>query len=271
MSSTGVPDILARIVEVERDVVARARKQFSVADLRSAPRYARARRSLHAALLKGAPAVIAECKRQSPSKGVLRDPYHPVEIARGYEAAGAAALSVLTNADFFGGKLADLEAVRDAVELPLLRKDFVIEAYQLEEARAAGADAALLIASVLDRAELVDLTQAAHEIGLEILVEIHAAEELEPALACGARLVGINNRNLHTFVTDLATTEQLAPAIPEDRLVVAESGLHSAADFHRLTRAGAGAFLVGEAFMTAPVPGDRLAELLKEVSTSASA
>ena len=271
MNSAGVPDILARIVEVERDVVARARKQFSVSDLRSAPRYARARRSLHAALRKGAPAVIAECKRQSPSKGVLRDPYHPVEIARGYEAAGAAALSVLTNADFFGGKLADLEAVRDAVDLPLLRKDFVIEAYQLEEARAAGADAALLIASVLDRAELVDLTQAAHEIGLEVLVEIHAAEELEPALACGARLVGINNRNLHTFVTDLATTEQLAPEIPEDRLVVAESGLHAAADFHRLSRAGAGAFLVGEAFMTAPVPGDRLAELLKEVSASESA
>lgn len=271
MSRTGVPDILARIVEVEREVVARSRKRLSVADLRAAPRYGADRRSLEAALRRSAPAVIAECKRQSPSKGVLRDPYHPVEIARGYEAAGAAALSVLTNEDFFGGKLADLEAVRDAVEIPLLRKDFVIDAYQLEEARAAGADAALLIASVLDAQELIDLAQAAAEIGLEVLVEIHAQEELEPALASGAMLIGINNRNLHTFVTDLATTEQLAPAIPADRLVVTESGLHVGADFHRLTRAGAGAFLVGEAFMTAPVPGDRLAELLAEVAAPVSA
>jgi len=259
MSRAGVPDILARIVEVEREVVARSRKSLSVADLRAAPRYGADRRSLEAALRRSAPAVIAECKRQSPSKGVLRDPYHPVEIARGYEAAGAAALSVLTNEDFFGGKLADLEAVRDEVEIPLLRKDFVIDAYQLEEARAAGADAALLIASVLDAQELMDLTQAAAEIGLEVLVEVHAT------------LIGINNRNLHTFVTDLATTEQLAPAIPADRLVVAESGLHVGADFHRLTRAGAGAFLVGEAFMTAPVPGDRLAQLLAEVAAPVSA
>ena len=128
-----------------------------------------------------------------------------------------------------------------------------------------------MIASVLDAQELIDLAQAAAEIGLEVLVEIHAQEELEPALASGAMLIGINNRNLHTFVTDLATTEQLAPAIPADRLVVTESGLHAGADFHRLTRAGAGAFLVGEAFMTAPVPGDRLAELLAEVAAPVSA
>lgn len=266
-----VPDILARIIEVEKDVVARAKRKISVAELQAAPRYAADRRSLLGALRRHSPAVIAECKRRSPSKGVLRDPYRPVEIARGYEQAGAAALSILTNEDFFGGSLADLKAVRDEVEIPLLRKDFVIDSYQLEEARAAGADAALLIASVLEVRELVDLTQAATAIGLEVLVEIHEERELESALASGAALIGINNRNLHTFVTDLATTEQLAPAIPADRLIVAESGLNSGADFRRLASAGAGAFLVGEAFMTADVPGDRLATLLAEVSAPESA
>jgi indole-3-glycerol phosphate synthase len=268
MSISGVPDILARIVEVEREVVARSKKQLSVADLRAAPRYGGDRRSLQEALGRHSPAVIAECKKRSPSKGVLRDPYDPVEIARGYAAAGAAALSVLTNEDFFGGSLTDLRSVRDVVEIPLLRKDFVIDAYQLEEARAAGADAALLIASILDVQELVDLAQAATAIGLEVLVEIHEECELEAALASGAALIGINNRNLHTFVTDLSTTEKLAPAIPSDRLIVAESGLHCGADFRRLASAGAGAFLVGEAFMTADVPGERLAALLAEVSAS---
>ena len=270
MNSSGVPDILAKIIDVEKDVVAHAKQRVSVADLRAAPGYARERLSLQAALRHKTTPVIAECKRQSPSKGVLREPYHPVEIAQGYEAAGAAALSILTNADFFGGSLDDLKAVRAAVEIPLLRKDFVIDTYQLEEARAAGADAALLIASVLDAQELIDLTQEATAIGLEVLVEIHEERELEAALASGAGLIGINNRNLHNFVTDLATTERLAPSIPADRLIVAESGLHSGADFRRLLAAGAGAFLVGEAFMTADVPGERLAMLLSELSSADS-
>lgn len=264
MSGAGVPDVLAKIVAAEVDVVADAKRRNPLAALRATELYAAPRRSLVDSLAARVPGVIAECKRRSPSKGVLRDPYDPVAIAKGYEAAGASGISVLTNEEFFGGTLAELAAVRAAVDVPLLRKDFVIDEFQLEEARAFGADAALLIVSVLEPAQLVDLTQAATGLGLDVLVEIHSREELEPALLCGAQLVGINNRNLHNFVTDLATTEQLAPLVPEDRTVVAESGLRDGADLRRLAASGAGCFLVGEAFMKSDVPGDALRAMIEE-------
>ncbi|MEO2169031.1 MAG: indole-3-glycerol phosphate synthase TrpC [bacterium] len=268
MSTPKVPDVLARIVEAQYGVVAAAKQARSVAELREEPNYALSRHSLVASLSTRRPGVICECKRRSPSRGILRDPYDAAAIARGYEAAGAAGISVLTNEEFFGGTLADLRRVREAVAVPLLRKDFVVDEYQLEEARAAGADAALLIASVLDPVQLRDLGAVASGIGLEVLVEIHDADELAGALDSGARLIGINNRNLHNFVTDLATTEALAPEIPQDRIVVAESGLRRGADLERLGRIGVHAFLIGEAFMQAEVPGDALGRMLAEAAAA---
>lgn len=256
------PDILAEIVAHERDVVAAACVARPVAELRRDPAYAAERRSLRHALTGRTPAVIAECKRRSPSKGVLRDPYDPVAIARGYAAAGAAAISVLTNERFFGGTLGDLRAVRAAVPIPVLRKDFVIDPYQLEEARAAGADAVLLIVAALPADRLDALHRAALELGLEVLTEVHDERELEVALGIGAAIIGVNNRNLRTFVTDLATSERIAGLVPPGTLLVAESGLRDGADLARLARSGIGAFLVGEAFMTAPEPGTALAAML---------
>jgi indole-3-glycerol phosphate synthase len=211
--------------------------------------------------------VIAECKRRSPSKGVLREPYDAVAIARGYAAAGAAAISVLTNERFFGGSLDDLRAVRAAVSVPVLRKDFVIDAYQLEEARAAGADAVLLIVAALAENRLRELHEAALALGLDVLTEVHDEQELEVALGIGAAIVGINNRNLRTFVTDLATSERLARRVPPGIILVAESGLKGGTDIARLARAGIGAFLVGEAFMTAAEPGAALAAMLEQAAS----
>ena len=264
MTRDAVPDVLARIVAAEVEVVAEAKRHVPVAALRDSDLYAEPRRSLVDSLRAHQPGVIAECKRRSPSKGVLRDPYDPVAIARSYAEAGAGGISVLTNEEFFGGRLADLAAVRAEVEVPLLRKDFVIDEYQLEEARAHGADAALLIVSVLETSQLCDLAQAAEGIGLDVLVEIHTEAELEPALACGAQLVGINNRNLHTFVTDLATSERLAPQVASGRTVVAESGLRDGADLRRLAAVGIDCFLVGEAFMKSEVPGDALRAMIDD-------
>jgi indole-3-glycerol phosphate synthase len=256
------PDILARIVTAERDVLERSRRARPLTELKSAPAYHAARRSLVASLRQRRPGVIAECKRRSPSKGVLREPYDPVAIARGYEAAGAAGLSVLTNEEFFGGSLADLTAVRGATSIPILRKDFVIDGYQIEEARAAGADVVLLIAAVLSPAELRDLSAVSREVGLETLIEIHDEDELESAVDAAPDLVGINNRDLRTFTTDLATTERLRPRLPGEAIVVAESGLRDGRDLARLMSGGVDAFLVGEAFMTAPDPGRALAAMI---------
>lgn len=256
------PDILARIVAHERDRVARARIAAPAETLRRRPGWSLARRSLRAALASRRPAVIAECKRRSPSRGVLRDPYDPVAIARGYAASGAAAISVLTNAEFFGGTLEDLEAVRAAVEVPVLRKDFVVDDYQLEEARAAGADAVLLIVAALDPVTLRDLARYARDLGLETLVEVHDADELADALAAGGDVIGVNNRDLRTFVTDLATSERVAAAAPAGTRLVAESGIRDTADIERLAKSGIEAFLVGEAFMTAPDPAAALGALV---------
>lgn len=195
------------------------------------------------------PRIIAEVKRRSPSRGEIRPDLDPVDCARAYAAGGAAALSVLTDAHYFGGELAYLRAIRAVVDLPLLRKDFLLDSYQVDEARLAGADAVLLIVAALEVPALRRLMERSRELGLDTLVEVHDAGELEIALEAGADLLGINNRNLHSFETDLAVSEELAPRVPSGTLVVAESGISKPADVARLAAAGAQAFLVGESLM----------------------
>jgi indole-3-glycerol phosphate synthase len=206
--------------------------------------------------------VIAECKRRSPSRGVLRPAYDPVAIAAGYAAAGAAAISVLTEPTFFDGSLDHLARVRAAVDIPVLRKDFVVTEYQLLEAKAAGADAVLLIVAALRPAELKVLHDHARRYGLDVLVEAHDAKELSIATDAGARIVGINNRNLRTLQVDVQASETLVSQIPPDVIAVSESGLKTRADLERLKALGYRAFLMGERFMTAADPGAALAELL---------
>jgi indole-3-glycerol phosphate synthase len=206
--------------------------------------------------------VIAEFKRRSPSRGAIREDLRPAEVARAYESAGAAALSVLTEPDFFGGRLAHLRQARAATKLPALRKDFVIDLYQVWEALTAGADAVLLIVAVLPPAELKSLLRTTTEAGLDALVEVHDAAELAQALAAGARLIGVNNRDLRTLEVDPGTALSLAPRVPDDVVAVAESGIRSAGDLRRLREAGYDAFLVGEHLMSAPDPGAALRALL---------
>jgi indole-3-glycerol phosphate synthase len=214
--------------------------------------------------------VIAECKRRSPSKGVLRADYDPVAIATGYADGGAAAISVLTEPTFFDGALEHLAAVRAAVEVPLLRKDFIVSEYQLLEARLAGADAVLLIAAALRPAELKVLHDHATRHGLDALVEVHDARELAIALDVGARIVGVNNRNLRTLQVDVHASEALIAQIPGDVVAVSESGLKSAADVLRLRALGYRAFLIGETFMTAAEPGAALRALLAGTGVTAN-
>jgi len=208
--------------------------------------------------------ILFQKKKASPSKGVICEPFDPVAIARSYAAGGAVAISVLTEERYFQGHLDYLAAIHAAVSLPLLRKDFLFDPYQLYEARAYGADAVLLIAAgeVLSDALLRELVQLAEALEMSALVEIHDRDELQRALRCGARLLGINNRDLRTFHTTLATTEALAPLVPPQVLVVAESGIETPNDIERLERAGVGAFLIGETLMRAADPGRKLAELL---------
>jgi indole-3-glycerol phosphate synthase len=208
--------------------------------------------------------LIAEVKKGSPSKGVIRPDFDPVAIAGIYEANGAACLSVLTDERFFLGRLAYLSEIRSYVKLPLLRKDFICDPYQLYEARLAGADAVLLIAAMLDLTQLRDFTALARDLGLDVLLEVHDEGELEMALQVNCELIGINNRDLRTFITDLATTERLAKLVSGNRLIVAESGIHTRADVARLQRAGARAFLVGESLMREKDIGAKLRELMGE-------
>lgn len=207
-------------------------------------------------------AIIAEVKKGSPSKGVIREDFDPLVIASSYQAAGAACLSILTDEQYFFGALDFLRQIRIAVELPLLRKDFIIDPYQVYEAREAGADAILLIAAALDDPSLRELAGLAAELRLDSLLEVHDETELERALELPVDLIGINNRNLQTFHTDLAVTEQLAPRISPRQLAVAESGIHSRADIDRLQAAGAGAFLIGESLMREPDIEAKLRSLL---------
>lgn len=206
--------------------------------------------------------VIAEIKRRSPSKGLIREDFDAVAIARAYAAAGAACISVLTDSHFFGGTLDDLAAVRAAVNIPLIRKDFLIDAYQIDEARVVGADAILLIVAALGKSELKGLYDHAQGLGLDVLVEVHDETELEQALAIGSNLIGVNNRDLRTFVVDLSTTERIAARLSDPEVVlVAESGISGVEDVARLERAGAAGFLVGELLMRQPNPGEALETL----------
>jgi indole-3-glycerol phosphate synthase len=211
--------------------------------------------------------VIAECKRRSPSRGVLRAAYDPVSLASGYASAGAAAISVLTDPMFFDGSLDHLAAVREAVTLPLLRKDFVVDEYQLLETVAAGADAVLLIVAALTDDELRRLHRDAGSLGLAALVEVHTEDELDRALSAGAAIVGVNNRNLRTLDVDVELSARIAPRLPASVVAVSESGLKTPADLARLHALGYRAFLMGERFMTAPDPGAALARLLGEAQS----
>jgi indole-3-glycerol phosphate synthase len=250
------PDLLRTIVAATERITAVRRERESCAALerRAAQASPAGHRFEHALGAQGRVNVIAECKRRSPSKGVLMTEYDPPAIAAKYERGGAAAISVLTEPTFFDGSLEHLRAVRAAVSLPLLRKDFIVDEYQLLEARAAGADAILLIVAALDQAALARLQARAADMGLAALVEVHDENELVRAVDAGARVVGVNNRNLRTLQVDVDASYRLAARIPRDVVAVSESGLQSGDDLERLSSAGYRAFLIGERFMTDPDP-----------------
>lgn len=263
--SVEVPDILKKIVARKREEITEAQRRTSVAQLQQradeADRCRGFTKAIHAKLDANQPAVIAEIKKASPSKGVLRNPFVPADIAVSYEAAGAACLSVLTDEDFFQGGEWALREARSACALPVIRKDFIVDPYQVLEARAMSADCILLIAAVLAESELRELYDVAVTQGMDVLVEVHNKEELERAQAIRPMLLGINNRDLRTFEVSLQTTEQLLPDIPDGTTVVTESGIMSPADVVRMQGSGINAFLVGEAFMRASDPGTALREL----------
>lgn len=219
--------------------------------------------ALQAKLDEGKSAVIAEIKKASPSKGVLRDPFDPVEIAKSYEENGAACLSVLTDKDFFQGSNAYLQQIREAVDLPIIRKDFIVDDYQVYEARVIGADCILLIAAAIGDAQLYELTETAMQLGMDVLVEVHNEDELDRALRLPLPMIGINNRDLHSFDVSLDTTLKMLDKIPDDRIVVTESGIHSPEDVALMRQHHVNTFLVGEAFMRAENPGEKLAELFQ--------
>ena len=258
-------DILDRIVAVKRDEISLARRKRDLASLRRDAEQLGGLRdflgSLRGKIAAGHAGVIAEVKKASPSKGVLRADFVPQAIAESYERHGAAALSVLTDAQFFQGSPAYLEQARAACALPVLRKDFMVDAYQVFEARAMGADCILLIAACLDDALMADLEAQAQALGMAVLVEVHDGAELDRALRLKTPLVGINNRNLRTFEVTLQTTLDLLTQVPADRLLLTESGILARADVQRMRDAQVHAFLVGEAFMRAPDPGVALADL----------
>ena len=257
-------DILDRIIAVKREEIRAAEQsapleelklEASARDLRD---FVGALRAKHAA---NQAAVIAEVKKASPSKGVLRENFVPADIARSYEKGGAACLSVLTDVQFFKGSVAYLEEARAACSLPVLRKDFIIDPYQIIEARAMGADCILLIAAALELSQMQDLEAYAHSLGLAVLVEVHDADELRDALTLKTPLIGINNRNLRTFETTIETTIGMLESVPDDRIVVTESGILSRVDVDRLRAMRVHSFLVGEAFMRADDPGAELARM----------
>lgn len=259
------PDILQRIVIRKAEEVAERSARVTMAalmeQLASAVEPRGFVEAMRQRLASGSSAVIAEVKKASPSKGVIREDFDPAQIARSYERGGAACLSVLTDIDFFQGADAYLQQARAACALPVLRKDFIIDPYQVYEARVLGADCILLIAAVLSDEQMQQLSGLATGLGMDVLVEVHDAEELQRTLPLNLPLVGINNRNLRSFETSLDTTIELLEAIPAERIVVTESGIHSAEDVSLMRQHGVHSFLVGEAFMRAQEPGEKLAEL----------
>jgi indole-3-glycerol phosphate synthase len=261
-----VADVLQRILETKRAEIREARAAVPQAEIERRAHAAPPSRdfvgALRAKIAAGRPAVIAESKRASPSKGLLRDPYDPAAIARSYERVGAACLSLLTDREYFQGAPEHLQAARAACALPVLRKDFMIDAYQVYEARAWGADCILLIAAAIDLPRMRELEEVANELGLAVLVEVHDATELDRALLLRTPLVGINNRDLRTFETRLETTLTLRARVPTNRVVVSESGIATLEDVRTLWQGGVRAMLVGEAFMRASDPGTALADLL---------
>lgn len=255
--------ILDDIVEVKRREVADRKKRIPPAALEEAVARMAPARDFQRALTGGGSPIIAEVKRRSPSRGMIRKDFDPVRIAGEYERNGAAAVSVLTDESFFGGSSEDLIAVKGAISLPVLRKEFIIDPWQIKETRAIGADALLLIAAILGENELREYRGIAAALGLASLVEVHDRPELEKALASGAEIVGINNRDLRSFTTDIATSLALAPLIPADRIVVSESGIRSRAEIETLKRAGVRGFLIGETLIASPDIGATLRGLLK--------
>jgi indole-3-glycerol phosphate synthase len=259
MEST-LPDILARIVETKKAEAAEKLEQRRSLELTAAFQKGQ-RRDFRAALLRRQPAVIAEIKKASPSRGVLCEDFNPGAQARAYFAGGAAALSVLTDKEYFQGSLGDLKTARATAPLPVLRKDFTIDEIDVVEAAAAGADAVLLIAAILTAREIAQFRRTAQQYGMAALVEIHDEAELDKALEAGADLIGVNNRDLRTFEVSLETAERLAPRLPREAVRVAESGIHGRADVERLTAAGYQAFLVGEHLMRSGDPKRAIEEL----------
>jgi indole-3-glycerol phosphate synthase len=261
-------DVLKRIVARKAEEVRERSARVTIEELRARAADADGPRGFAAALrakiAAGAAAVIAEVKKASPSRGVIRADFRPAEIARSYAAGGAACLSVLTDVDFFQGADAYLRDTRGACALPVLRKDFILDAYQVHEARALGADCILLIVAALDDLRLRELAELGQTLGMDVLVEVHDRAELERALQTPAPLIGINNRDLRTFETSLDTTLHLRAHVPPDRLLITESGIHARADVARMRSAGVNAFLVGEAFMRAEDPGAELRRLFGE-------
>ena len=262
------PDLLRTIVAATERIVEvrRSREPLGALELRAASAQPRGPQFEAALGMAGRANVIAECKRRSPSRGVLAADYDPVAIARHYEAGGAAAISVLTEPTFFDGSLEHLTAVRAAVDVPLIRKDFTVDEYQLFEARGAGADAVLLIVAALEQRLLTSLQQRAWELGLASLVEVHNEEELARAVDSGARIIGVNNRNLRTLTVDVDASYRLAARIPKNVIAVSESGLQSRADLERLSAAGYRAFLIGERFMTDRSPALAIQSLIGTTS-----
>jgi len=259
------PDILTRILDAKRAEVARARSLVPMEEVarraREMPPTRGFERAIRARIAQGKPAVIAEIKRASPSRGLIRADFDPARIAASYEAHGAACLSVLTDRDFFGGSPEDLAAARAACSLPVLRKDFIVDPYQVHEARSWGADCILLIVDAVPDEALATLEAEARDIGLDVLVECHDERQLEGALRLQTALVGVNNRDLRTFDTRLDTTLALRERMPAERIMVTESGIATSADVERLKSAGVSAYLVGSAFMSAADPGVELSRL----------
>lgn len=259
------PTILKKIIARKYEEVLERTQKISLAEQKNRARAQTPARGFVAAIERkiqaGHAAVIAEIKKASPSQGIIRENFYPEEIARSYERGGAACLSVLTDIDFFQGSDSYLQQARNATRLPVLRKDFTVDEYQIWEARALGADCILLIVAALSQQQLHDLNACAIEAGLDVLVEVHNADELAMALTVENRLIGINNRDLHTFSTSLNTTYELLDTIPDNRIVVTESGIHTVDDVKAMRGHDVNAFLVGEAFMRAEDPGLQLLEM----------